>query len=149
MSGGGAAGKHLLQFPTLPELRKNEARQFCLQITRDPIYRKALLEDLRARTCAPAVEVFVLSHAWGRPPTRIEVGTPGAFDDLDNVSKEELLARGALLLKAISGDETALEALAAEAMKAAGGTPTAQAAAAAAVDGALHMPEDDDAGGEA
>ena len=69
-----------------------EAREFCLEIVRDPIYRENLKTRARGGTLAPQVEVLILHYAWGRPTEKVQIETVAARD-LSNMTHEEMLAR--------------------------------------------------------
>jgi hypothetical protein len=93
---------------------RNEARIFALGLVRDAQYRANLLKAMRERTVAPAVEVAILAYAYGKPTERVEVGRPGEFNELDEMSPEALLARAQLIAAALAGDPEALKAYAGE-----------------------------------
>ena len=81
----------------LSEAQKDEARLYSLRLVRDPVYRKVLLHDLRARKVSGTIEAMVWAYAYGRPPERIEIGRIGDTDLLDGLSREELAARAKAL----------------------------------------------------
>jgi len=86
----------------LTHSQRNEARTFALSIVRDPEYRANLLKAARTRTLPPAVEVVLLAYAWGKPTERVELGRPGAFDDLSSLTTDELAQRARLLAEVAS-----------------------------------------------
>jgi hypothetical protein len=88
---------------------RNEARLFALAIVRDPEYRNNLMSAMRDRTVPAAVENTILAYAYGKPTERVEVGKPGEFEELDDLSDAALLAHGQLLLGVLAGEPKALE----------------------------------------
>jgi len=82
--------------------QRNEARLFALAIVRDKEYREALLKAARDRTLPAAVETTLLAYAYGKPTERIELGRPGAFEDLTSLSPSELAQRARALALAAS-----------------------------------------------
>ena len=80
--------------------QRNEARLFALAIVRDKEYREALLKAARDRTLPAAVETTLLAYAYGKPTERIELGRPGAFEDLTSLSPSELAQRARTLAEA-------------------------------------------------
>jgi hypothetical protein len=83
----------VLPFPRLTAVQRNEAKLFALQIVRDPLYRKNLLQAARERRLAPQVEVALLAYAYGKPTEHVEVGRPGDFGDFSRMSEDELAER--------------------------------------------------------
>lgn len=75
---------------------RNEARLFALRIVRDPAYQANLIVRARTGSLPPAVETRLMEYAWGKPTERLEIGSPGSFEDLSD------LPTGALLEKAKS-----------------------------------------------
>ena len=106
--------------------QRNEARIFALQVVRDPVYRKNLLLAAQQRTLAPAVETTLLAYAYGRPTERVELGRPGAFDELTDLSTSDLAARARLIVSAAAALSES-ETLEGEALEAAARTNEALA----------------------
>jgi len=67
-----------------------EVRAAATQLVDDPVYRRKLRTDMRARSIAPAMETMLWHYAKGKPVDRQEIGSPGEFRRL---SKEELKAQ--------------------------------------------------------
>jgi hypothetical protein len=100
----------LLQGGQLSRAQKNEARLFCLNIVRNPAYREALLRDAIARKLPPPIELEILRHAWGKPPDRLEVGRPGDFAELEELSSEQLVERAQGVISLLRSPELAVVA---------------------------------------
>lgn len=66
-----------------------EVREMATRLIGDPEYLERLRERLLAGT-AGAVEIMLWHYAYGKPPDRVETGTPGAFAAL---TTDELKAR--------------------------------------------------------
>lgn len=86
---------------------RNEARIFALALVRDPVYRQNLMKAMRDRTVPAAVETTILAYAYGKPTERVEVGRPGDFEDLEDLSDEALLHRSRMIVGVLEGDEQA------------------------------------------
>jgi len=64
------------------------------QMIEDPVYRKKLLLDLRARKLRPAVECMLWYYAKGKPKELVEhSGSLSLQQELSQLSAEELAAR--------------------------------------------------------
>jgi len=72
---------------------RSEARLFALQIVRDPGYRSRLMEKARAGRLPPPIEEMLWAYAYGRPPERMEIGPPGAFQELEDLPMPALALR--------------------------------------------------------
>ena len=90
---GGSSRVHATQ--------RAEARFFAQQIVRDPLYRQNLLLACQKRTVAPAVEIRLMEYAWGKPTEHIEIGEPGDFGALEDLSAEDLALRAEALAAAL------------------------------------------------
>jgi hypothetical protein len=93
--------------PRVALAQRQEARLFALMIVRDPVYRANLLVAAQTRTIAPAVEIALLAYAYGKPTERVEVGRPGDFSDLEDLSPEQLAARAQALVNVLVNDVAA------------------------------------------
>lgn len=119
------------EFPSVHRVRRNEARQFALEVVRDPAYRRNFRARALSGKLAPALEITLLAYAWGKPPQRLEIGLPGDFEDrLDEMTPDQLAARARLLAAALEGQEDAVQELVSD-----------RAAVEAAVDSTFHEPE--------
>ena len=102
----------------LSSAQRVEAQIFALQIIRDPAYRARLLADARARALDPRIETLLWHYGIGVPTTHIELGRPGDFDDLADLTNEELAARASAavvaLLSPVSGPPSSEEQALAE-----------------------------------
>lgn len=71
----------------------------------DPLYRKQLLRDLRARRLRPAVECMLWYYAKGKPKEMVEhSGTLSLQEELSSLSAEQLRARALEVARMISQD---------------------------------------------
>jgi len=57
----------------VPNKVTTEARAACTQLVDDPVYRAKLLDDLRERKVAPAIECLLWYYAKGKPKDSVEV----------------------------------------------------------------------------
>lgn len=85
---------------SLSRAQRNEARLFALTILRDPLYQQGLLAAARKRELAPAVEIAIMHYGWGKPPDKVEVGAPGAFD-LEDLPAAALADRAETLARTL------------------------------------------------
>lgn len=77
----------------------------CLEMIEDPLYRKQLLKDLRARKLRPAVECMLWYYAKGKPKEMVEhSGTLSLQEELSSLSAEQLRARALEVARMISQD---------------------------------------------
>jgi hypothetical protein len=75
-------------------LQRNEAKNFALQVVRDPLYRERLMKRAQMGVLAPAVEQLLWHYAYGKPADRVEISRG---PDLSDLTEEELADRAALL----------------------------------------------------
>jgi hypothetical protein len=80
-----------------------EARQFCLRIVRDRTYQAALLRAAQKRELPPAIEQMVWAYAYGKPPNRLEVGSPGSFQEFEGLPVEDLVLRAREIAERLEG----------------------------------------------
>jgi hypothetical protein len=70
------------------------AKLTCLEMVEDPLYRKQLLLDLRARRVRPAVECMLWYYAKGKPKELVEhSGTLSLQQELSALTDEQLRQR--------------------------------------------------------
>lgn len=98
----GEAVSRVEEVERLPErrtsyLQRNEARLFALRIVRDKTYQDNLFAAARARKLHPSIEALIMHYAWGKPTERVELGAPGTFSDLSELSTTELAERAKLV----------------------------------------------------
>jgi hypothetical protein len=106
-----AAGKthaHLVNSGQNVKHLSRETRLSCLEMIEDPIYRKKLLTDLRARVLRPAVECLLWYYAKGKPKELVEhSGTLSLQEELSGLTDAQLRERAlgiASMLKQDTGD---------------------------------------------
>jgi hypothetical protein len=81
------------------------ARLAALDMVEDPIYRRKLLADLRARTLRPAVECMLWFYAKGKPKEMIEhSGTLQLEQELACLTEEELRDRALAIAATLKRD---------------------------------------------
>jgi hypothetical protein len=85
----------------LSAAQRNESRIFALSVVRNPKYQKNLLDAAIARTLPPQIELAMLAYAWGKPPDRIEVGTPGSFSSYEDLPVDALADRAEHLARVL------------------------------------------------
>lgn len=90
----------------LSKAQQNEARLFALVILRDPEYQRNLLAAARKRELPPAVETAIMAYGWGKPPDKVEVGKPGEFSELEDLSAEDLAQRAEALASVLRSKPT-------------------------------------------
>lgn len=86
------------QRPKKKNFISREARIAAAEMIEDPIYRRKLLADLRARKLRPAVECMLWYYAKGKPKEMIEhSGALTLAQELSTLTEEELRDRALAL----------------------------------------------------
>lgn len=95
-----------IQHASEPKTRVHVSRETklsCLEMIEDPIYRRKLLEDLRARKLRPAVECLLWYYAKGKPKEMVEhSGTLSLAQELSELTPEQLRQRALDVAKMIT-----------------------------------------------
>jgi hypothetical protein len=90
---------------TQPPRKKFELRKAASEMINDRKYQTQLLQQLRARTLRPAVEIMLWSYAYGKPMEHVEhAGTVSLEDELRALTPDELRDRALALAAKLKKD---------------------------------------------
>ena len=76
-------------------LRRNEARDFSLNVIRSDAYRESVRARAAKGTLPPAIETMLWHYAYGKPAEQVVIRDERR--DLSNLSEEELAERAELI----------------------------------------------------